>query len=188
MAKNEIAIKTPRKKLTKKQLKQLASFTDPGTILASLANEGWTIEESIQHLVAIAKDEGKKVKDSTRLATIKYLNQLVVDAMERSGMMMIATKKFVGEDGGEYKFSGHIVESVLRGQKEQTTPAELSTDIIKKENEDENSKSESTKNGEGERKSSLHISKPPTGAEADNGHFNGISTSGENDTGVGDFI
>lgn len=181
-------VKTPCKRLTKKQLTQLASFTDPGTVLTALAKEGWSIEESIQHLVTIAKGDAEGVKTSTQLNAIRYLNQLIIDAMERSGLMVMATKKFVGEGGEEMRFSGHVVSSVLRGQKEQTTPAELSTDTIEEENKNGNTRSKNGKDGKDEggkgskksrknkgAESSLHSSKFPIGREAERGHFNGIS-------------
>ena len=186
--------KTPHKKLTKKQLGQLASFTDPGTVLAILAKEEWTIEESIQHLVKIAKGDIVGAKTSTQLAAIRYLNQLVVDTMERSGLMVIATKKYVGPDGTEVRFSGHVVSSVLGEQKEQTTPAELKRDIIEVEKSPKNGEkngSESSENGadgedeshksgeEREHQTGLHTSKSPTGREAEGGHFDGISREGE---------
>lgn len=198
MTKNAIE-KTPSKKLTKKQLRQLASFTDPGTVLATLSKEGWTIEESIQHLVSIAKGEDG-TKTSTQLNAIRYLNQLVIDAMERSGMMIMASKKYVGEDGEEVRFSGHVVSSVLRGQKEQTTPAELTTDVIEKEDDNGNERSEDGEDGEDEgnkegkersQESSLSTSKPPTGREAKSGHFKGVaerSKGDPNENKSGDFI
>lgn len=206
MVKNVIE-KTPCRRLTKKQLRQLASFTDPGTVLAALAKESWTIEESIQHLVSIAKGKEEGIKTSTQLNAIKYLNQLIIDSMERSGLMVIATKKYVGEDGGEVRFSGQVVSSILRGQKEQTTPAQLSTDIIEKEDKNGESTSKKRKNGkderseegqetavkegEGREESSLHTSKLPTGRETESGHFDGISRGdiGEPEEGnSGDFI
>lgn len=207
--------RTPHRKLTKKQLRQLASFTDPGTVLAALAKEGWSVEESIQHLVVIAKGEDEGIKTSTQLNAIRYLNQLIIDAMERSGLMVMATKKFVGEDGGEVRFSGHVVSSVLKEQKEETTPANLITDTIpepnhkgdKKENgipkngdnrgkNGENGEDESLESGKGgesgkvEPQSSLHTTKPPTGREAKSGHFDGISKQGEDNISgsTGDFI
>lgn len=188
MTKNAIE-KTPHRRLTKKQLKELASFTDPGTILTSLAKEGWTLEESIQHLVSIAKGDGE-TKTSTQLNAIRYLNQLVIDSMERSGLMIMATKKFTGEHGEEVRFSGHVVSSVLRGQKEQTTPAELSTGILEKEDNNGNDRRKNGENGKAEgieenkerkQDSSLHTSKPPTGRETESGHFDGIARRSEGD-------
>lgn len=222
MAKNPIE-RTPHRRLTKKQLKQLASFTDPATVLAALAKEDWTIEESIQHIVDIAKGEVGGTKTSTRLNAIKYLNQLIIDAMERSGLMIMASKKYVGKDGEEIRFSGHVVSSVLRGQKEQTTPAKLLTDTIKKEGNNGNGGSKKCKNGkdesgeEGEERTrraqegnhldnipkgdkgrqrreqedSLFTSKPPTGREAESGHFAGLAerSAGEVDEdNSGDFL
>lgn len=183
--------KPPTRKLTKKQAKALASFTDPATILVALADEEWTVQKAIQHLVDIAKgsreveEDGnkieKEVKTTTQLAAIKYLNQLIIDAMERSGLMVLATKKFVGEDGEEVRLSGHMVSSILRGQKEQTTPEELVTNIITEENENGQDSSK-RKDEEDGRKSGLETSKPPTGKETDCGHFDGISKSGDYDT------
>lgn len=189
--------KSPRKKLTKKQLAQLASFTDPGAILTSLAKENWTIQDAIRHLVSIAKGEEDDVKVSTRLNAIRYLNQLITDAMERDGLLFTATKKFVGEDGEEIRFSGHVVSSVLKEQKEQTTAAKLNGDSKIKEdtNEQRRSKHENGQreggDGEGSGEDSLHTTKSPTGRETEDGHFDGISRERSNPSakeGGGDFI
>lgn len=182
MKKKDI-VKTPSKKLTKKQLKQLASFTDPGTILVTLSNEGWTIEESIKHLVSIANGVDDESKPSTQLAAIRYLNQLIVDTMERSGLMVMATKKFIGKKGEEVRLSGQLVSSILRGQKEQTSLAELASGTNKNLNtkEEKNDNSRPKRIGpdsgrqKGESRSDLHTSKAPTGQQTEDGHFNGIS-------------
>lgn len=185
---NDIETITPVRKLTKKQLKELANFTDPGTVLSCLAEEEWTIDKSIEYLVAIAKGGDKGTKTSTQLAAIKYLNQLVIDSMERSGMMVIATKKFVDEDGGELRFSGHVVSSILKGQKEHTKPEELTANIIgrKKENgqctEEHKDSGAGSNQGAKERTSNLHTSKSPTGREAESGHFDGVSRGGNDST------
>lgn len=127
------------KKLSTRQLKQLANFTDPASILSYLQREKWTIEESIKYLIEIARESQK---DATRLAAIRYLNQLVLDAMERSGMLAMATRKIIGDDGEEISFTGHVVSSTLKNQSEtQTTMADLlpgrAPAEVEPENEDE---------------------------------------------------
>jgi hypothetical protein len=176
MTKNEIT-KPPTRKLTKKQLKQLASFTDPGTVLSSLSEAGWTIEEAIKHLVTIAKGEDKSAKTSTQLAAIRYLNQLIVDAMERSGLMLMASAKITGKGGEELRLSGHVVQSILGGQKEQTTPQELLKQKDKKDDSEKESQEEDIPKTKTEEagEAGLHSSKFPTGAGVEGGHFDGIS-------------
>lgn len=119
------------RQLTKTQLQQLSTYTDPGTILAALAKNGWTIQKAINKLITIIDSEDTKV--STQLAAIKYLNQMVIDTMERSGMMVIATKKILGDDGEEITFTGHIVSSNLQGTIGHTTLEELTGDDYPKD-------------------------------------------------------
>lgn len=175
---SKVLNKLPTKKLTKAQLKQVASFTDPGSVLTALDKEGWTIEESIKHLVDIAKGSRevvtkgdteieKEVKTSVQLNAIKYLNQLIIDAMKHSGLMVMATRKFVDDEGDEFKLSGQLVSSDLRSDEDHTTPEELTGkghDSNGEENEEE--------------RNSLCTSKPPKGNSAEAGHFDGISTEG----------
>ena len=134
------------KKLTTRQLKQLANLTDTGSILATLHKLNWTIEESIGYIVQIARDASK---EATRLNAIRYLNQLVMDTMERSGLTVIATHKVVGEDGEELSLTGHVVSSILRDQSERTSAEELyPAEQLDKENADGLRKTESTTNPE----------------------------------------
>ena len=128
------------RKLTKTQLLQLSTYTDPGTILAALKKKGWTINKAIEKLVDIIDDTDTKV--STQLAAIKYLNQMVIDAMERSGMMVIATRTIRGEDGEEVTFTGHIASSNLQGPTDHTTMEELTGDDFPIEKEIKDDKTE----------------------------------------------
>lgn len=189
-SKNQI-IRPPGKRLTKRQLRQLASFTDPSTILSELAKSGWTVEDSIRHLVEIAKGEKEGVKTSTQLNALRYLNQLITDAMERSGLMVIATKKMVGEGGQEIRFSGQVISSILGNQENETTPTELREGKEHNGKDKEEDKEESKKEGRRDRREDgLHSSKPPTGQEAAAGHYDGIARGEENIGGdtVGDFL
>ncbi|KKN04204.1 hypothetical protein LCGC14_1099760 [marine sediment metagenome] len=139
------------RKLTKGQIQQLSTYTDPGTILAVLKKKGWTIEKAVDKLVDIIDDTDTKV--STQLAAIKYLNQMVIDSMERSGLMVMASKTVRGEDGEEITFTGHMVSSNLQGPSSaQTTIEDLKgEDYPDKEQEDVQEKPKKT--GKGKRKS-----------------------------------
>jgi hypothetical protein len=129
-------VASPTTKLTRLQVQQLSTYTDPGIILNSLARKGWNIDKAIDKLVDIIDDTDTKV--STQLAAIKYLNQMIIDAMERSGMMVMATKTIRGEDGEEVTFTGHMVQSQLQGPSSpQTTLADLTgKDYPDKEDKD----------------------------------------------------
>ena len=129
-----------KRSLTKKQLGQLATYTDPGIILNALKKEGWTIQKAIQKLVEIA--DSKDTKVSTQLAAVKYLNQMVIDAMERSGMIVMATKSTKSDTGEEATFTGHIVSSVLQGQNKSHTTMEELTGEAPEIEEPENGKEE----------------------------------------------
>lgn len=118
--------KSKPRQLTKTQLTQLSTYTDPAVILDVLKKEGWTIKKAIHELVNIIENTDK---DSTRLAALKYLNQMIVDCMERSGMMVIATKRTFGEEGDEVTFTGHVLSSALQEPSdEQTTIEQLTGD------------------------------------------------------------
>lgn len=117
-------VKSTPRKLTKSQLYQLSTYTDPAVILATLKKEGWTVKKAIHELVDIVENTDK---DSTRLAALKYLNQMIIDCMERSGMMVIATKRIAGEEGEEVTFTGHVLSSVLQGPSDKQTTIEQLT-------------------------------------------------------------
>lgn len=189
------------KRLTKKQAAQLASFTDPAVILETLSRNNWTVEESIEKLVEIAKGDGK---ESVKLGAIKYLNQLLLDAMQRSGLMVIAKKHTLNEDGTSMTFTGSIVSNSLKSQKEgfivedtDTKPEDIAPPRIiveaqeNQENEDgqDNQEAQEAQEEEKEAKEDdageidMSVSKPPTGDHAD-AQFGGIATchSGPIDT------
>ena len=197
---------TPSKKLSKKQLADLASFTDPGSILSILGEEEYTVDTAIRELVRLAKNESGEVKAPTQLAAIRYLNQLIEDTMERSGLMVIATKEYDTKDGGHVRFSGQVVSSVLEDQKEpETTSDELNDNqkqkvknvkskthrnIKRKAKDSDTGHAENLEAEEesGESGADLHTSKAPTGAAIEGGHFDGISGSGQPSSSSADFL
>lgn len=134
----------PTRRLTKTQLRQLAAFTDPGTVLNALKKQGWTINKMVKELVDIAENTEK---DSTKLNALKYLNQLIIDCLERSGMMVMATKETLTEDGDKVTFTGHVVESILQGQREQpqTTLDELKGEHYPDEEDNDDTEKKSRK-------------------------------------------
>lgn len=141
------ALTRPSKnKLTTVQMKQLANLTDTSAILATLQKLDWTIEESIKYIVEIARDAKK---EATRLNAIRYLNQLVSDTMEHSGLTVMATHKVIGEDGEEMSLTGHVVSSILRDQSEHTTEEELFHPELKelKESKEDADGSDQSDNG-----------------------------------------
>jgi len=163
---NPLAKAKPRK-LSKSQLNQLATYTDPAVILSVLKKNDWTMAKCIENLVEIANNCDK---DSTKLAANKYLCQLVVDCMERSGMMVIATKKTFGDEGEEISFTGHVVSSVLQGPpSEQTTIEQLTGDDYPPEEETENdtktTEKRKRKTKTGSRKTGVLQSRGPSAAE-----------------------
>lgn len=177
---NEMAPTT--KRLTKKQLNELANFVDPATILTQLARHNWTVEKAIENLVQIATDG---TKESTRLNAIKYLNTLLIDAMSRSGLMVLATKTMRGEAGEELKFSGRMVSSSLRSQSQdsgadsdETTvddliPANLITNEPTEMKEDTNAEEENPKEPEA-------LEAPAEEDGSDNGE-DGLAAGGDGD-------
>jgi len=173
------------RKLTKKQLAELSSFTDPAVILKTLADNDWTIEKSITTLVDIAKNASK---DSARLSATRYLNQLILDSMERSGLMVIAKSRSLGPDGEEITFTGRVISKSLKDQKElpstDTKPEELAPPLVIRKTEDgkdlneKNSGSDSDEEPEGRReKDSLdsEVCKYPEGTHDATGQFGGIA-------------
>lgn len=112
-------------RLTKKQVEQLAAFTNPAALLRALLDAGWSMTGSMNELVDIARGGSS---DTVRLAAIKYLNQLLIDAMDRAGLLVMATRKITDEEGGEVKFVGHLVSQQLSSvtlHQPETTPEEL---------------------------------------------------------------
>ena len=182
------ALDTPSKKLSKRQLAELASFTDPGHILSILAKEDWSIDTAIKSLVEIAKGDGK---ESVKLGAIKYLNQMVIDAMSRAGMIVTATKRLTDGSGEEIKFTGSIVSNSLKSQKEgqatdETQPEQIATiveknnDIAREIQEEEKKQEEETKEDDkesGGESIDMSLSKFPEAGGTHAGQFGGISTS-----------
>jgi len=187
----ENPLTTTRKKLTQKQITELANFTDPGTILYVLGKSGWTIETAITNLVKIATDASK---ESVQLNAIKYLNTLVQDAMVRSGLMVTATRTMPGEDGSVTKFTGTMVSDSLKTQREipggesdTTTIDELveikdiddgytEEDNQETEEEQETNEADEERGDDGNDGSiDMSVSKLPEGKHADGGQFGGIS-------------
>lgn len=131
-------------RLTAKQVQQLSTYTDPGTILAVLEEKGWTVNRAIEELIDIIDAADTKI--STKLAAVKYLNQMVVDAMERSGMMIMATKTFTGPEGEEVTFTGHMVQSNLQGPSSaQTTTKELTGEKEPEDDKEQKPKKEKSR-------------------------------------------
>jgi hypothetical protein len=198
------------RKLSKRQLAQLKTFTDPSVILDTLLKNNWTVEDSIVSLIEIAKGSGK---ESVKLGAIKYLNQLLLDATERAGLMVVAKSRGIGPSGEEITFTGHVVSKSLRSQKESlivepviTSIEEITPVIVEaknaqekdeknqenQENQEENKEEteNSTAGGDGDdsgatedRDIDMSVCKPPTGAHAE-AQFGGIATahSGSSDT------
>ena len=178
---NEIT--STSKKLTKKQLAELSSFTDPSVILKTLADNDWTVEKSIETLVDIAKNANK---EATRLAATRYLNQLILDAMERSGLMVVAKSRALDSDGREITFTGKVVSKSLQDQKEMpstdTKPEEITPRLVRKTEDDSEKDPEESpekdEEGEGHReKDSLdsETCKYPEGTHDATGQFGGIA-------------
>jgi hypothetical protein len=177
-------IETPTRKLSKRQLAELAKFTDPSTLLATLAGHGWNVDDAIEGLVEIAKNAGK---EATRLAAIKYLNQLTLDAMNRAGLIVTASCRLSDGRGDEIKFTGHVVSDRLRSQKEtesqNTQMPELLTpkSLLDETNEqtEEDNKKEDQKAEVLEEKDTeepdMHLCKPPEGEHDEAGQFDGIA-------------
>ena len=167
----------PLKRLTQKQKRELAAFTDPGTILSTLNRYGWTIEKSIEYLVKIAEDSTKK---SVQLNAIKYLNQLTIDAMQRSGLMVTATRLFKGGEE-EIKFTGHIVSNSLKNQKEgysrDTQPEDLLPITVQKEQSNDESTEETEETEETETEIDTSLCKPPEGDSTGSDQFGGIAVA-----------
>ena len=178
---NEIT--STSKKLTKKQLAELSSFTDPSVILKTLADNDWTVEKSIETLVDIAKNANK---EATRLAATRYLNQLILDAMERSGLMVVAKSRALDSEGREITFTGKVVSKSLQDQKEMpstdTKPEEITPRLVRKTEDDSEKDPEESpekdEEGEGHReKDSLdsETCKYPEGTHDATGQFGGIA-------------
>ena len=182
-------ITSTSKKLTKKQLAELSSFTDPSVILKTLADNDWTVEKSIETLVDIAKNANK---EATRLAATRYLNQLILDAMERSGLMVVAKSRALDSEGREITFTGKVVSKSLQDQKEMpstdTKPEEITPRLVRKTEDDPKNnqkdpeespeKDKEDEEGEGHReKDSLdsETCKYPEGTHDATGQFGGIA-------------
>ena len=147
----------PARKLNKRQVEQLVSFTDPSAILHILTKNKWSVEESIEKLIDIAKGD---VKESVKLGAIKYLNQLLLDAMGRAGLMVTAKSRLTDDDGNEITFTGRVVSKSLNTQKEsfieaevqtgtkEITPTEVMREAKYAEEREEKSKDEETEEGQ----------------------------------------
>ena len=159
--------KLPTTKLTKPQLQQLSTFTDPGTILDTLNEEGWNIQKAIRYLVNIVEGTDK---DSTRLNALKYLNQLIIDCMERSGMMVLATKKTYGEAGEEVTFTGHVVQSILKDTSHHTTMEDLKGDNNDKEETGTSGDSRDGGDSEGPGRGTERDGSPDSGGSSEREH------------------
>jgi hypothetical protein len=173
---NDLA--TTTRKLTPKQVSELSSFTDPGTILATLDNLGWSINKSLKYLVDIAKNAGK---ESVRLGAIKYLNQMVVDSMERSGLMIVATIRNRDADGEMVRFTGRILSDSLRNQKEcpstDTQLVEIDPRLaVRKQHEaDKETTTDEEETITDDDTLDTCVCKPPEGVHDATGQFGGIS-------------
>ena len=171
--------------MSPEQLGDIASFSDPGTLLSIIQGEGWTVENSLKELIRLAKgphlvetvdEDGAKsfrmrtVKPELQLRAIKYLNDLIEDALEKSGLMIMA-KKTISNNGESVTFSGHVVSSVLRGEDNQTQPSELVIDNGK-ENDNGNSKT-TTDPGKSTGKESRKIKRVESREVSDSGKCQG---------------
>lgn len=182
----------PRKKLTKRQLAELSSFTDPAVILSLLSKYDWNIEKSIQNLVDIATNA---TKEATRLAAIRYLNTLQLEAMQRAGMIVTA-RGHIGPQGEEITFTGQVISNSLKSQKE--APAEetkideiMEVSVITKEetNAEVHEENKEKEEGQGSQKVGeeilkaepadvdMHVAKYPEGKHEADGQFGGIATA-----------
>ena len=186
----------PRRKLTKRQLAELSSFTDPAVILTTLYKYDWTIDKAIQQLVSIASDASK---ESVQLGAIKYLNQLMVDAMSRAGMIVTARAHGTGPGGEAITFTGSVISNSLKSQKEideteideiiSIQKKEEPNDSIPEENPEEDQEDQEDQEGkEGKEVGEeiltakpsdvdMHVAKFPEGIHDATGQFDGIAVA-----------
>ena len=177
----------PRRKLTKRQLAELSSFTDPAVILTTLYKYDWTIDKAIQQLVSIASDASK---ESVQLGAIKYLNQLMVDAMSRAGMIVTARAHGTGPGGEAITFTGSVISNSLKSQKEideteideiiSIQKKEEPNDSIPEENPEEDQEGQEVGEEILTAKPSdvdMHVAKFPEGIHDATGQFDGIAVA-----------
>lgn len=127
------------KKLSRRHVRQLAKFTDPSSLLISLLKAGWNMDEQISAIVKISQNSDKPIQ---QLNAIKYLNSMITEAMERSGLLVSATHKITDPSGEDSMvFSGKVVSSVLQDHddhlKDKETQNDQEAEEIKEDQENQ---------------------------------------------------
>ena len=113
----------PQKKLSKRALGKLSAFFSPADVVDLMDKSNWSLEKGIQVLAAIAQDEN--AASAARITSVRVLNQIMVDALTRSGLLAMATRTITSNQGDQTRFSGNVVSSVLQGHQDHTTIDQL---------------------------------------------------------------
>ena len=108
-------VKSVSEKLSTVQIQQLVQFTDMSVFLNTLDACNWTGTTEIEEILKIAKQD---MNLAAKLSAIKYLHELLKDAMETSGLLVRATKTIHNDNGDVLTFTADLVTAALPPAKE----------------------------------------------------------------------
>lgn len=158
-----------QKQLTGDEMLQLAQFTDISQVLDILKTKKWTGENELEELVAVANQNENL---GAKVSAIKYLRQLVYDALRASGMMVTATRKMQAEDGSTITFTTDLIAAALQ-KKERLEKLKGEPNAPEKTETETNHPSHTDGTTPREKGTSVH--KPPS--EASRSLLPGIATT-----------
>lgn len=98
--------------LTVNQLRELGTYTNPADLLDRFDVYDWNHDSEIRELTELAKQNENL---SVKLAAIKYLGEVVRNAMKAAGLLVHATKTTKGMDGSTLTLTADLVAASLKG-------------------------------------------------------------------------
>jgi len=98
--------------LDSEQLVALSEYTDPANLLEKLTVHDWTPDSEIRELIGLIQQDDNL---SVKLKALKYLRELVREAMEAAGLRAHVTRTQTTPDGEVLTLSADLVASSLAG-------------------------------------------------------------------------
>lgn len=102
------------KKTTGDIVSTLLQFSDVNLVEQFFSSRGWSFGEEIKETLYIAQ---QRTNLAAKLSAIKYLRQIVNEAMEASGYIAKVSTTIPSEDGSHTTFSANRIAAALNPQK-----------------------------------------------------------------------
>ena len=175
-------------RLTPDQLQRLIGFSDPISLLEQLETCDWNNKEEIQQLVELARQEDNL---NVKLRAIKYLRELLYQALEGLGLRVHAKRTLAGTDGSTISLSADLIAKALSDKPIKILPENIESEVAPPQGEPNDSRnrsknestsettSETTKEGGGcvDKDQSTGDHRPP--GESYSNLFPGLASGGD---------